>query len=493
MPADKKHVPRWIQPYPNVFTYDGSFLYCNICEKVVRCDRKFFIDQHVDTATHQTRLRSKGPRQQQLSQMINKPEKNEFFKNLCETFLACNIPFYKLSNPHLNRFLKKYCVHQNIPDESTLRKNYVPQIYQEILDEIRKKLDKKLLWISADETTDINGRYIANLIIGSLETEPSPSYLISCRQLEKTNHSTVARFVNDSLNRLFFPESPNEKVLIFLSDAAPYMLKAVRALKPFYPNLIHVTCFAHALHRLAEQVRITFCNVNELIATTKKVFLKAPVRICKYKEMAANLPLPPEPIITRWGTWIEAALFYHQNFEVVREIVMQFEDSDALSIPKCKAAFQNATIRKDLAIINTHFSYIPSSITKLETQNLPLHEALSIMKGAIVKNSQIPDYLEKIKEKLTNVLNNNPGYSALCHIDDFTHTENNVELPETVSPSIVPYFKFCPVTSIDVERSFSSYKLILNDRRRSLKIENLEHYIVINMYYNAIEKNAIEQ
>ncbi|CAB0040086.1 unnamed protein product [Trichogramma brassicae] len=53
------------------------------------------------------------------------------------------------------------------------------------------------------------------------------------------------------------------------ADAAPYMLKAGRSLQPFYPNMIHVTCFAHALHRLAEKIRATFNNVNELIAQPK--------------------------------------------------------------------------------------------------------------------------------------------------------------------------------------------------------------------------------
>lgn len=30
----------------------------------------------------------------------------------------------------------------------------------------------------------------------------------------------------------------------------------------------------------------------------------------KFKEVCANIPLPPEPIITRSGTWLEAASYY---------------------------------------------------------------------------------------------------------------------------------------------------------------------------------------
>ena len=39
-----------------------------------------------------------------------------------------------------------------------------------------------------------------------------------------------------------------------------------------------------------------------------------------------------------------------------------------------------------------------------------------------------------------------------------------------------------PITSIDVERSFSQYKHILNDRRESLTEENTKRMVML--YYN---------
>jgi hypothetical protein len=44
-------------------------------------------------------------------------------------------------------------------------------------------------------------------------------------------------------------------VLLFLSDAAPYMVKAATVLKNIYTRIIHVTCCAHGLHRIAEEIR----------------------------------------------------------------------------------------------------------------------------------------------------------------------------------------------------------------------------------------------
>jgi len=41
-----------------------------------------------------------------------------------------------------------------------------------------------------------------------------------------------------------------------LSDAAPYYTtKAAQHLKPFYSNLVSVTCIAHSIHRIAENYR----------------------------------------------------------------------------------------------------------------------------------------------------------------------------------------------------------------------------------------------
>lgn len=151
--------------------------------------------------------------------------------------------------------MKKYYVNQIIPEESTIRKNYLPVLYEDVLAEIRADISNNLVWILVDETTDSCGQYIANLIIGKLTTKPSSPHLVACKVIEITNHSTIARFINDSIKSLYPDSSIDEKICIFISDAAPYMIKASQALQVFYPNLLHITCLAHGLHRLSEEIR----------------------------------------------------------------------------------------------------------------------------------------------------------------------------------------------------------------------------------------------
>jgi len=48
------------------------------------------------------------------------------------------------------------------------------------------------------------------------------------------------------------------------------MLKSGKALIVLYPKMIHLTCLAHAIHRIAETVRDEFPLVDNLISETKK-------------------------------------------------------------------------------------------------------------------------------------------------------------------------------------------------------------------------------
>jgi uncharacterized protein (UPF0371 family) len=46
-----------------------------------------------------------------------------------------------------------------------------------------------------------------------------------------------------------------------------------------------------------------------LTSNVKKIFLKASLRVEKFKQEAPSLSLPPKPVVlTRWGTWLDVLL-----------------------------------------------------------------------------------------------------------------------------------------------------------------------------------------
>uniref|UniRef100_A0A6P7FYT2 Uncharacterized protein LOC114334130 n=1 Tax=Diabrotica virgifera virgifera TaxID=50390 RepID=A0A6P7FYT2_DIAVI len=197
---------------------------------------------------------------------------------------------------------------------------------------------------------------MANFLIGCLnKSAPGKYYLIACKQLDKVNHVTMVRFINDTFMNFFLPEIvPTNKILLMVSNAASYMVKAgQQLLKVLYPNLVHVTCLAHGLNRVVEEIRNSFPTVNSLISNVKKIFLKSPLRIQIYKEkLPINTHLSPEPIITRWLTWLNAACFYAEHSLPIKElIILSFEETNIGAISKCKSILENRSLHNELCFI----------------------------------------------------------------------------------------------------------------------------------------------
>ncbi|KAJ8882274.1 hypothetical protein PR048_018762 [Dryococelus australis] len=168
---------------------------------------------------------------------------------MCRVRIAANIPWYMFQVPEYRTFLQK-CCRQQIPNKFTLTKNYLYLCYQDALSSVQHYIGNYHISITVNETTDVTGYYIVNLV-GILDAEEP--FLI-CLKMERINHETVACFVNNGLKVLWLDDIPEEKVLVLYSDADSYTLKAATALRVFYSNIIHLSCLAHGLQRITEEV-----------------------------------------------------------------------------------------------------------------------------------------------------------------------------------------------------------------------------------------------
>ncbi|KAF0750132.1 Uncharacterized protein FWK35_00038415 [Aphis craccivora] len=76
----------------------------------------------------------------------------------------------------------------------------------------------------------------------------------------------------------------------------------------------------------------------------------------------------------------------------------------------------------------------------------------------------------------------NNGFKVLKNISAILDGENTTSrdgIPEDLTLNDMVHLKYAPVTSVDVEQSFSSYKNILSDRRRSFLFENLKNHLIV--------------
>lgn len=445
--------------------FNDNKLYCRNCDQVLVFNGKSSMTQHVKTQKH-------------MQSLEGCPDKI-FYEDLCNAFVSANIPLTKLNNTIFKNFLCKY-TKRKIPDESTIRKHYIQNQYDKAMTAIKTKISSKYIWVSADETTDIKGRCVVNVVVGLLSAEnTSQQYLVSSVFRETVNAEMIYEIVKRGLNNVI--DNDVSKVLLFISDAASVMLKTGKLLQEHFPNMLHVTCLAHALHRVCEFIRDSFPDINSLISCFKKILLKAPSRVSLYKEICPNIPLPPQPVITRWGTWLQAVFFFSEHFDRLKVFISNLSE-DALSITQCKGLITKTTLQSELNFLATYFSCLPETIKFLETRNLQLSVAMEKFESTLLhlKNVKWP-LQDKFNHKIDCVIKRNPNLQTLKQI-----SLNNFNDYETALKycDFVPHFSFAPVTSCDVERSFSRFKDLLTSKRSNFTEDNLEKYAVIQTYFS---------
>ena len=87
-------------------------------------------------------------------------------------------------------------------------------------------------------------------------------------------------------------ENAKENFCLFVTDGAAYCVKAGKALKVFFPSMVHVTCVAHATHLAFEDVRKKSEKANLCIVSLKSLLSKF-ADISAQEELLELFPLEP--------------------------------------------------------------------------------------------------------------------------------------------------------------------------------------------------------
>src|SRR5713101_4451042 len=155
MPKIKKSLKSKLQKIVNEFKglkTDGDTLICTICDKVLTFDHKHGTDRvktHFQSQQHikATALKnSKNPQQEFISVLLKNSQNIDtldiFNLELTKTFVECDIPLSKLEKSSLKCFLEKY-IKRTIVSQTTLRNKYVPNIYNAMLEDVKKMVCDK--------------------------------------------------------------------------------------------------------------------------------------------------------------------------------------------------------------------------------------------------------------------------------------------------------------------------------------------------------------
>jgi hypothetical protein len=345
---------------------------------------------------------------------------------------------------------------------------------------LRSMVENEYIYLILDETPDCRNRMVFNIMVGILSDSPKSPHLCSTSFLKKSCCSaTVTQTLITGLQSLY-PNGINySNILLIITDAASYMVKAMTEFtSTIATNAIYLTCLAHGIQRVAECVRETYEEADKFVSNMKKILVKAPTRRVLFVE-STGLQLPPEPIIVRWGTWISSVSYYAEHFSAVKNFVENLSN-DSKAIENCKQQLQSASLVGTLSLIHQNFGMLPSVIEKLQSDTASLSDQISHIEPF---QSKLPRG-SSAAIKMENVLKKNSGFDRLRKISAVLDgSSTDLSGCPQLSPVEVLKFKFAPISSSSVERSFSQYRDLLTIRRESFTEESLIKHLFVKVNY----------
>lgn len=177
---------------------------------------------------------------------------------------------------------------------------------------------------------------------------------------------------------------------------------------------------------------------------------------CANFTSTTGLALPPKPVLTRWGTWLEAAVFYAGNFAKVAEFIALLPQTTE-KIKAVKALIARDDFKHQMISV-FNYNPLPSFITKLEKHGLTMTQQIEIL------NEFKAQLSGSTFEKLKKCVDKNPDLKSILLNDG---VDFNVKM------------RYAPLVSVDVERSFSMFKAFFRANRQSFLEDNIEMHLVI--------------
>ena len=446
-----KKMKEIINTFPSEFSITPrNELYCNICHKNVKYKKNHYVESHRKSVKHQNNSSCK----KFPLIHVNIQDDNSIYKSIVKTFLGANIPLYKLRNNNvINLFKKLKCP---IPSETTAR-DMVKDLASEKIQEIKEIVKNNKIFIIIDETQIKNSKFVS-VLIGCLK-KPNISFLIKTVPIVSISSQTIVHIIDDCLKEFAIRR---EDILLLLSDAARYMTSCTETLKVMYPSVCHVTCLLHLLHNCCIKVKYSFPRVDNLISSVNAIVVKNRER----RDAFSVLGLPPQPIVTRWGTWINATKYYTENFNEVKRIISNFVGNGIL-LENARNSVNNDQVEADLTAIENCYGVLGSTIEQFERKEMTIESAVKALE--LLRFGSDPISLRKYLDKR---LNKNDA-SKIMNIE--------AKIPG-LSPEDRSLLWNAQPTTIDVERSFSLLGKIFK-KERNFKNENVNKYMIL--YYNS--------
>jgi len=193
------------------------------------------------------------------------------------------------------------------------------------------------------------------------------------------------------------------------------------------------------------KVRQHYQGVDSLIASVKAATVKNASRRQSFFDN--GLSAPPLPILTRWASWIDAALWYAEHLPKIRDIVSSWTSHGKL-VSAAKNALQSPDLQQSLTEL-TVYRPLSSLVTQLSSTSMTIREATA---------------------QLTQIQFGSDPAGIIPYIRKRCQANKAFQLMSgdsvTRSPAQTAKILGCQPTSAQVERSFSILRNVIRPDRQ---------------------------
>lgn len=444
------------------FIYKDGAMRCLYCSYDVPLDMRrgiYPLQRHLQGPGHIYAQNVYSEQVQTVSRgYLNSKQMHEDFATMA---IKCNIPFELASNRDFRAFLEK-AGGIVLNSSQSYRQSLLPVIARRHVPIITKYFEDKPFYIEFDETCDEVGRSILHILIGELhEHHVLDPFLLYSGEIQKVDAETIHSLLEGLLINIIGSGQQFDLFKLLLSDGAPYCLLVGKLFRKRFPLMKHVVCVCHNLHNLCQTIQKNNAVANQLIVLLKQCLRKNKVNMRLYYSLVSD-ELPKWPILTRWGTWISCVAFIHERKDRLGQFIV--------ALPKkynaLKEIWSQDQVHCEIAEV-FNYKFIVEAIKLLETGSLSLRSQVEIYLGVRegLHDSQYITRFDKIVSK-------NPDIIYFFDLIQANQEETD------------PVYTHAPITTVHAERSFSMYKRILTDSRKSLSAESISNMMLVEYNRN---------
>jgi hypothetical protein len=185
---------------------------------------------------------------------------------------------------------------------------------------------------------------------------------------------------------------------------------------------------------------------------------------------------------------MQAIEYYSVNLTKIVDVLNQLEETEADSIVRAKDAASSSEATGQIVLITTNYGALCDSIKALEKRGLDIRTAMNIYDGTVNAVTSVQGAKARgIAQKALDVTSKNEGLAQMHEAARVIFDGEALDARDSklmrYTPEELACLKFSPLTSCDVERSFSMLQDVYRDNRACFTTGHSSKHMLV--HYNS--------